>query len=73
LPNPGGVGRISAHWCKTLKTARISISLPQELLEEIEQNQEKYQSFSGFCCSLLEKGLKVQSLERRAIEEVVGK
>ncbi len=50
--------------------ARLSISLPEELLTELETKQSKYQSFSGFCCSLLEKGLKVHQAEQKLLEDL---
>jgi metal-responsive CopG/Arc/MetJ family transcriptional regulator len=50
--------------------ARLSISLPDELLSELETKQSKYQSFSGFCCSLLEKGLKIHQAEQQLLEDL---
>lgn len=48
--------------------ARLSISIPEELLQELEAKQSKYRSFSGFCCFLLEKGLKTVEREEKILE-----
>jgi hypothetical protein len=51
--------------------AKLSISIPDELLKEIETRQklhEKYISLSGFCCKILEKGLSAHEKEIDAIK-----
>jgi metal-responsive CopG/Arc/MetJ family transcriptional regulator len=48
--------------------ARLSISLPDELLKELGAKQVKYQSFSGFCCFLLEKGLEAYEREQEMLK-----
>ena len=57
------------HFCAV---ARLSISIPDELLAELEQKQAKFQSFSGFCCLMLEKGLKAQMKEQEIIDRAMN-
>jgi hypothetical protein len=37
--------------------SRFTISVPSELLLQLETKKPKYQSLSGFCCTLIERGL----------------
>jgi hypothetical protein len=46
---------------------RLTITLPPELLAELELHKPKYQSLSGFCCHLFEQALdRAGTLTERA-------
>ena len=52
--------------------AKVSISIPDELLDQIEKSKGKHESFSSFCRTLFEKGLKLRELELEAANKILG-
>lgn len=52
--------------------AKVSISIPDELLNQIEKSKGKHESFSSFCRTLFEKGLRLREIELEAIGKILG-
>ena len=51
--------------------AKVSISIPDTLLDQIEKNKGKHESFSSFCRTLFEKGLKLHELELEVVSKIL--
>lgn len=61
-------GSIRKPYAQNLAMPKISVYIPDDLVERIKKEQPKYQSFSSFCCSIIEEGLNAEQEKLELLE-----
>lgn len=51
---------------------KITIRIPDELLDRLEKGKGSHENLSSFCRLLFEKGLRMCEIEQAAIKKIIG-